>query len=141
VPAAAVTLRFLTPVRMKRRGHFVGPREFVVGDLLDTLQARLSALTTLYSGAAADAAWSSSTRAVADVRLGLSQLSWTDWTRYSSRQRTTMQMGGLLGTVVLNGSGLAAWWPALWLGQWIHVGKATSFGLGKYRIISSGEQG
>jgi hypothetical protein len=61
-------------------------------------------------------------------------LRWSEWTRFSSRQNTTMQMGGLVGAIALEGSGLAAFWPALWLGQWVHVGKGTSFGLGKYRL-------
>ena len=38
-----------------------------------------------------------------------------------------MQMGGLIGEIELTGPALAALWPGLWLGQWVHVGKGTAF--------------
>jgi hypothetical protein len=57
-----------------------------------------------------------------------------DWTRYSSRQNTLMEMGGLLGEMLLTGPGLIGLWPALEYGQWVHVGKGTSFGLGAYTL-------
>jgi len=62
------------------------------------------------------------------------QLRWSDWTRYSSRQKTRMQLGGVTGRFVLSGEGLAEHWPVLWRGQWWHIGKTTSMGLGRYRI-------
>ena len=45
-----------------------------------------------------------------------------------------MQFGGLVGEFTVDGPALPAVWPALWLGQWIHVGKGTAFGLGGYRV-------
>jgi len=30
---------------------------------------------------------------------------------------------------------LAPIWPQFWLGQWLHVGSAASFGLGQYRLV------
>jgi len=61
-------------------------------------------------------------------------LHWHDWTRYSGRQKESMKMGGLLGDLRLHGLGLSTFWPALWHGQWVHLGKGTSFGLGVYRV-------
>ena len=45
-------------------------------------------------------------------------------------------MGGLIGSVDLDLASalLHEFWPYLWLGQYIHTGKGTSMGLGKYRI-------
>jgi hypothetical protein len=70
------------------------------------------------------------------VHLSAAQLDWFDWTRYSSRQETEISMGGLVGTVELVGYDLAEFWPYLWLGQWTHVGKGTSMGMGAYSIES-----
>jgi hypothetical protein len=45
-----------------------------------------------------------------------------------------MNMGGLIGSVQMDMQGLEDFWPYLWLGQWTHVGKGTSMGMGAYSI-------
>ena len=73
-------------------------------------------------------------RAADAVPLIAVRLRWYDWSRYSSRQQTTVPMGGLVGTIELAGDGLEPFWPYLWLGQWTHAGKGAVMGLGGYRI-------
>ena len=134
-PATApptVGLRLLTPLRIKRRGHLVGPAEFEAVDLLRALGERIELLAGHYGGDAAAFHWGSLRGQAEGLRIDSDDLRWHDWTRYSSRQDTLMQMGGLLGALYLSGPGLAAFWPALGYGQWVHVGKGTSFGLGAY---------
>ena len=58
---------------------------------------------------------------------------WRDWRRYSSRQRQEMVLGGVVGEVALRGE-LAPFAELLAVGQWTHLGKNTSFGLGRYRL-------
>lgn len=141
VPRGAVAVELRTPLRVKRQGHFVGPTAFVPGDLLRGLASRLSSLAAFYGGTNDPLDWSRLADAASTVRLSVRDLSWSDWTRYSSRQGTTMQMGGLVGAMVLDGPGLATLWPTLWIGQWTHVGKGTSFGLGKYRLCAADGSG
>ena len=129
---ASVRVELLTPLRIKRHGRFVGAREFAAGDLLRNLYARLAVLTALYAGAPDHFRWQSAREQAEGVHLADPQLRWYEWTRFSSRQNTLMQMGGLLGEFSLAGPALGTFWPALWLGQWVHVGKGTSFGLGGY---------
>jgi CRISPR/Cas system endoribonuclease Cas6 (RAMP superfamily) len=45
-----------------------------------------------------------------------------------------MSLGGVLGTWTLSGE-LAAFFPALFLGQWLGTGKETVFGLGRYQLL------
>jgi len=59
-----------------------------------------------------------------------SSLFWKDWTRYSSRQKASMQLGGLQGSVRYHGN-LTAFLPFLALAEKLHIGKQTSFGLGQ----------
>lgn len=57
-------------------------------------------------------------------------LFWKDWTRYSSRQQTSMQLGGLQGSIRYRGC-LEAFLPFLELAAAVHIGKQTSFGPGQ----------
>jgi hypothetical protein len=45
--------------------------------------------------------------------------------------------GGLLGQLRLSGPGVAPLWPLIALGQWLNLGKNTSFGLGRYRVVAA----
>jgi CRISPR/Cas system endoribonuclease Cas6 (RAMP superfamily) len=44
-----------------------------------------------------------------------------------------MALGGFVGRVTFEGD-LTPWWPLLQVGEVLHVGKGTAFGLGKYRM-------
>ena len=64
-------------------------------------------------------------------------LHWYDWTRSSSRQRQQMTLGGVMGRWNLHteqAATLNTVWPWLWLGQWLHVGKNATMGLGSYTL-------
>jgi hypothetical protein len=127
-----VRLQLQTPLRIKHHGRFVGPTHLTAADLLRTLIGRIEILTVLYGAGSLDLP--ALHAAVPSVEILAADLRWHEWTRYSSRQQTSMQMGGLLGQIELGGDGLPALWPLLRLGQWTHLGKGTSFGLGRYRL-------
>lgn len=67
------------------------------------------------------------------VRQGASDIHWFDWKRYSTRQEEWMSLGGVTGTVSYEGD-LSEFMLFLRLGEYVHVGKGTSFGLGRYSI-------
>ena len=66
------------------------------------------------------------------VTTEASDLKWIDWTRYSRRQKSTMQLGGLTGSVTFRGD-IAEFLPLLDFCTQVHIGKQTSFGLGRIR--------
>lgn len=132
-----LALRLLTPLRIKRHGHFVGARQLTAADLLGTLTTRLARLADLYQPDAIHLDRPAIDAAIAATQITARDLHWYEWTRWSSRQRSRMQLGGLIGHMTLDGPGLPALWPLIWLGQWLHVGKATSFGLGRYQVAAS----
>ena len=71
-----------------------------------------------------------------DVEAITNNLHWIDWERYSNRQQTKMKLGGLIGEITYRGN-FQKYLPLIRLGEHIHVGKATTFGLGKYKIIKN----
>jgi hypothetical protein len=68
-----------------------------------------------------------------DVDIVTSSLRWVDWKRYSNRQEQAMLMGGMIGSVTYRGK-LDEFMPLLRFCEKVHIGKQTSFGLGKFNI-------
>ncbi len=133
-PDGPVRLRLLTPLRLKRHGHLTSPERFTAEDFLFSLVGRLRLLASHHGGNPDPLAWPLFYAPAKTVILSQPQLRWHEWTRFSSRQNTLMELGGLLGTFELSGPALAPLWPVLWWGQWVHTGKGTTFGLGAYRL-------
>jgi CRISPR-associated endoribonuclease Cas6 len=129
-----LTLHFETPLRLRRDDHNVSPDAFRFTDLFVTLLRRISMLTYFHTDEAHETDFSKLAASAREISFAGQDLAWYDWTRYSSRQKASMQMGGLMGTVQLDSRGLEPFWPYIWLGQWTHVGKATSMGLGRYQL-------
>ena len=65
------------------------------------------------------------------VTIKEKSIEWYDWERYSARQGTRMKLGGFVGDITFEGD-LAEFIPYLQAGEHVHIGKGTSFGLGKY---------
>ena len=133
--SVSVRLQFHTPVRLKRNGRYLAATGLDARALLGTLAYRMALLAELYGNGPSVFERATAHATIDQITLKPVDLAWVEWTRYSSRQRTHMQLGGVLGTLALRGPGVPVLWPLLLLGQWLHVGKATSFGLGRYRIV------
>lgn len=132
-----VKITLNTPLRLQREGRFVQPAQFELSDLTLNVVRRISMLTYFHTDTPLDADFLGLKQAAQSTNIDDRQLRWHDWARYSSRQQTTMEMGGLLGSFSISTNGLEALWPYLWLGQKTHAGKATSMGLGAYHIDAS----
>lgn len=137
VPAFAstgeATLHITTPMRLQRQGRPLRAHELAPRTLVTALLRRISLLFELHAG---QPGVINDPRALAMRAESLEDdraLRWVDWTRYSSRQRQTMTLGGVVGTWSLRGD-VAPLLPWLWLGQWLHVGKEAVMGMGGYRL-------
>ncbi len=137
IPCAdRLTIDFLTYTRLKYRNHFIDRLEFSV--FIARLIDRFEAL----SGSSPEGCPWLNGKTVREliglaknVRIAAHPAQWLDWTRYSARQNTRLKMGGVKGKVIYEG-GFEPFLPLLAIGQHLHVGKGTVFGLGKYRVES-----
>ena len=129
----SLRLRFITPTRIKTRDDLQPQADFAL--LIRSLLRRISMLLAVHGRQPLELDFRGLLERAAAVRTGFSSLRWRDWTRYSSRQQTKMQLGGFIGEVVFEGSGLGDCWPLLIAGEILRVGNGTSFGLGRYELL------
>jgi CRISPR/Cas system endoribonuclease Cas6 (RAMP superfamily) len=126
-----VTLRVLTPTRLKHAGRYVTEPQFHV--LIRALLRRVSALAYFHCGKPWNADYQQIVAMAQEVELVENQTRWIENHRRSRRQRRDMSLSGLVGTVTYRGN-LRPFRALLRLGSLIHVGKACVFGNGWYRV-------
>jgi hypothetical protein len=133
----ALQLQLYTPLRLQHQGHALPPARLTPRTLISAVARRTALALEFHAQQPHWGAQVPATIALADSLHDQRQLHWFDWTRYSSRQQQTMALGGVLGTWQLHGPAdtLAQLWPWLWLGQWLHIGKNATMGLGGYRLM------
>jgi hypothetical protein len=124
-------LNFLTMTRVKFADNFADKLEFHI--LLRNLLRRISTTSYFHQGKELTVDYQQLINKAETVKLVEDNLRWVDWERYSSRQDTKINLGGLVGEVVYEGD-LAEFMPLIRLGELIHVGKGTVFGMGQYKI-------
>jgi len=128
-----VTLQISTPMRLQRNSKPVGPETINSCDLMGALHRRWQMFTKCSSLTAQNI----NIREVTEQAKNLNsdtQLHWTDWARYSNRQKQRIALGGVTGQWVLQGD-LSDHINPIILGQWLHIGKNTTFGMGEYQLL------
>jgi DNA-binding transcriptional regulator of glucitol operon len=127
----SLTLHLLTPTRITHEGELTNNLPFHI--FWRRLIGRISALAYFHCSESLELDFKGLIEEAKTVETTETALEWKDWTRYSSRQDQKMQLGGLVGNVTYTGD-LAMFMPFVVLGEFLHVGKNATFGLGKYRI-------
>lgn len=127
-----VTLQFITPARVMNRERISNELPFDL--LMRSLLRRASLLAKIHCGQT----WELDYAAILDaarshVRITQQKLRPQPWQRYSNRQKQRMRFDGFIGEVAYEGN-LALFLPFIRLGHYIHIGKNTTFGMGKYEI-------
>lgn len=130
--SGAIALRFDAPLRLQSNGRPAKGDELTARRLLNALVRRV-ALVSEFHGQGPLAVDFKALSTLADTLESERDMTWRDWSRWSNRQDRGMSLGGLVGRWVLRGE-LEPFMPFLHLGQWLHVGKETTFGLGAYRL-------
>jgi len=120
-------LEFLTPVRFKKDGRYIKQLSFE--DVIQAALRRLEILSATYG--------SLEFKKIAFPQFVLEhehgQMSWKDYDRWSARQKQKMRMGGSVGLLTASGVFSQTCLSLLEGAQLFHIGKNTSFGLGKIK--------
>jgi hypothetical protein len=136
LPNTPVQIEFVTPLRLIERGHRVTPATFTPGRLWRSLTRRLAMLEYFHAGHDRVVDFSALHAQADTLEWSETDIRSQSWKRRSSRQQRLIDLTGLTGRVTLDLSKQPELWPWLWLGQWLHTGKATVMGLGQYRVHS-----
>jgi hypothetical protein len=132
LPGDRLLLRIQTPLRLPVRGNLA--TGFSVRDLAFPMVRRVLELATFHvPGATPDWTFRPLLEHAGTIRVAATDLRWFDCQRYSNRQERKVDMGGLLGSMELEGD-LAPLASLLRTAELVHVGKGATFGLGKVEV-------
>jgi hypothetical protein len=133
-PVDRLCIEFETPAWIEVRGRI--SEELTFQGLFRALARRITTVTALHGALPADhdCTFSGLDAAAAEVRVTERRLRLVSWQRLSVERGERHTLRGLLGAIEVEGD-LTALVPWLRWGEILHVGKATSFGLGRMRVV------
>jgi len=126
-----IEVDLVTPLRVKYQNILHADLPFHV--LTRAMLRRASTLFAAHGGGEPPLDYRGLVSRAAHVEVSRNNIAWHEWRRYSNRQEQDMLMGGMTGSVRYRGK-LAEYLPLLNFCEKVHVGKATTFGLGKIRV-------
>jgi hypothetical protein len=132
-----ITLSCHSPLRLKMDNELQNDLPFHL--FIRAALRRISALESAYGSGEPDLDYKGMVARAAEVVVAKSSLRWTEIERYSNRQKRAMLMGGITGTITYEGDNLAEFVPLLRYCEVVHLGKETSFGLGRISIEAEEE--
>lgn len=121
----------ITPLRVKTGGKYTDSLTFET--FIRVLLRRITYLEDYFWNERTEFDYRAMIDATCNIKITSSQLQWNDWERFSRRQGMMMKLGGLIGELDLQGN-LEPFLPILLMGQELHIGKNTTFGLGQYKL-------
>jgi CRISPR-associated endoribonuclease Cas6 len=128
-----VTIKFITPLQLKSSGKLLNRFDF--SHIVRAFARRVNIIEKYYGG---------DNRIRADQLLEQegnvetvdSRLLWVSHSRYSTRKNQRMPLPGIVGELTISGD-LSRFLPLLLLGEILHIGAKTTFGLGQFISYSS----
>lgn len=133
-----ITMYLQTPLRLRVDNNILTPHNLELRPLFTTLLRRISLFAANQNHTLLTIDFKKLALIAETIKITERQLEWFPWQRYSSRQQNYVTMDGLIGTLKFDLSQATELWPYLWIGQWLHIGKGTSMGMGHYTLLLTG---
>ncbi len=123
-----IKLHFKTPLRVKKNNRLIRDDNIELKDIVNSIYKRQMQLLGLgYKRFPY----------IIEGQIVSRNLKYKELTRMSNRQKSTMNLGGIMGTIEIRGLNQESY-RLLKLGELIGVGKQTVFGLGKMEVEGLG---
>ena len=125
-----VSVEFVTPLRIKKDNVFVKDDKIELKDIINSIYTRQMRILGR-----------SDKRFAYEIKgeITSKDLRFLDLRRYSNRQQTAMNMGGIIGKIELCGLNKECY-EVLKLGEILGAGKQTAFGLGKIKVKGNNDE-
>lgn len=134
-PKASLRIKLLTPLRIRRnRSELLENISFV--EFFKQCSLRLKFLCQFY-GKPLEYDYPALMKQAESIEKTQDNLWRHDSTRRTNRQNKKLDLDGMLGEVEFSGKTLEDFMPILAAGELLHIGSASSLGLGKYIIACS----
>jgi hypothetical protein len=127
-----LTLRFLVPTRLRIKGELLETPSF--SQLVSSLSLRLSMVAANSSDGPLNYDHKRMIEEAKQVRSSNSTLRIMLLERYSNRHPGKVSLDGFVGQVTFGHPDINEFLPLLIAGEFLNVGSATAFGLGRYQI-------
>ena len=126
-----VTIQFLTPTHIKTNGKMIRETTFPV--LLKAILRRYHRLRYVHGDGQREE-FAIDWDLAETIEVVHQELQGEFFRRYSNRQKQSVPVEGIMGKVIFRGN-LSPFYPWLKIGEYLHVGKGATFGLGWYRVL------
>lgn len=128
-----IKITFETPARIEIKDHLVNtpiPFNLLINNLLN----RINLLNCLHCKGEYMEDLGELIRQAENISIDSANITWHEIERFSNRKKMKMFQGGIMGEIVYKGD-IKDFIPILLVGEFIHIGKFTTLGLGKYRVV------
>lgn len=130
-PVGRLRLDLVTPARLLHQGRPLFKCDFQT--LFPHILRRVTAVAAWHAGIELVNDPGALLAAAARIHCSKASLYWQDW-RSLTGEQGSQDLGGLLGSLELEGAALSELHWLLQLGSLLQVGKGASYGAGRYRI-------
>ncbi|MEO0076464.1 MAG: CRISPR system precrRNA processing endoribonuclease RAMP protein Cas6 [candidate division WOR-3 bacterium] len=130
-PIEKIKIKFVTPFRIVYEGKVVQSLDFHI--LIRSLLRRIGLLSYFHSDKPYDIDFTNLIAKAEKIKTIHSDLRLQDQFRFSTRQHRRIPTSGMIGEITYQGD-LTNFIPFLKIGEIIHIGKGTVFGMGKYKL-------
>lgn len=129
-----VEVAILTPLRMKRLCN--ENWHLIFRTLVKNILTRISNIAYSFCDFDEFYQFPEPINTANSVRIINENLTWEDWRNPKMRNKNpNSKLGGYYGTLEYKGD-MTEHWPILRLGELVHIGKNTSFGLGRIKVTN-----
>ncbi len=131
-PVNGIRVVFDSPTNIRRKGEapYDPPQfEHIVRGIL----RRYSDLASLYGEGRPELQYKELVETSKQIRVAKTNLRFSQQLSYSQRKGALTPLEGVVGSIEYQGE-ITPFLPYLILGQWIHIGKQATFGMGQYHL-------